>query len=265
MNDQELRKTTAHHMEKVAAPLVDTVWPIYEVGKRKEPHLVGSCVLLRIASHHFLLSAGHVIRAIRKTDLYLGAGDKIPLLGGKYFTTGPADLDLGVFFPDDDVVASVPDSGFITSELLYAVPPEPSREIHLVIGYPRTKQPTRVTKREFDAVPISVTAYSLTASEHLEAGYDPLESVLLEFNKKKVWSAGGRVTASDPIGMSGGGVWNVPELLESPTPRAALAAIQIEWHKVKPQRLLATRIQPCLALIVREVPELDSHLSLFLQ
>ena len=88
-------------------------------------------------------------------------------------------------------------------------------------------------------------------------GYDQSVSVLLGFNKRRVWTELGCKSAPDLYGMSGGGVWYFGGRLSDALSHPLLAGIGIEWLKnVKYKAIVATRIDRILEAIVEKYPEL---------
>jgi hypothetical protein len=266
-DDHMRHRFAAAELGRVTAPLLDAVWPIYRPGRRSPFQHVGSAVLLRISDHYFAVSAAHVLDGARNGKLYMGIGTEVAELGGRFFTTssaGPDKFDLAVWFLDAALVGASGNPGYVTADHIATVPDVVEPDTHVIIGFPHTKQPKKATGRELPAVAITHAGHALTAERIRELGYDPAFHLLIEFDKTKSYGSRGRATSPDPYGMSGGGIWAIPEIFAEPTPETLFTAIAIEWLK-EDKAILATRVQPCLALIAREVPGVAPMLMPLLQ
>jgi hypothetical protein len=91
-------------------------------------------------------------------------------------------------------------------------------------------------------------------------GRNASEQLVLRFDRKDVWRTEERVTAPNLFGISGGGVWHLAPNSGMPLPQAQLAAIAVEWNdKLRPKHVLATRLQPIIALLAhRDTPVRDA-------
>lgn len=266
-NEDGIRHAAVRRIADAAKPIIAVTCPIYGESRRPHPFLVGSGVLMRVGQVEIVITAAHVMAAAVRTHPYLGVGGQVNDFRCKYFSTrSPVDrLDLAVCFLAPGVAGSAPDEDFASPEDVFRVPVTVKRATHLLVGYPHTKQPKALEGNVYAAHPMIHACHSLRPEEHLALGYDPLLSVLVEFEKKRVWQLAGRATAPDPHGVSGGGLWIVPDLFEQiPTP-PKLAAIAIEWHRGTRGRILTTRVQPAIALIARELPEYRNEFLPLLQ
>jgi hypothetical protein len=81
--------------------------------------------------------------------------------------------------------------------------------------------------------------------------------LLLRFDKQDMFRRGHRVVAQDPIGMSGGSVWLMPDLEGSQLALPRFAGILTWWHKGAQKRILATRAVAVVQLLL----ELDADLA----
>jgi hypothetical protein len=83
------------------------------------------------------------------------------------------------------------------------------------------------------------------APETFGAPYNRMDNLVLGFDKVSVRRNGEMVTAPDPVGMSGGGIWACNGLI-SPRPSAPrLVGISTTWLR-KRDAIIATRIGHCL-------------------
>lgn len=266
-DDSMRHRFAAAELGRVTAPLLNAVWPIYCPGRRSPFQHLGSAVLLRIIDHYFAVSAAHVLDRARNGKLYMGIGTEVAELGGRFFSTssgGPDRFDLAVWFLDAGLVAASGNPGYVTPDHIAKVAVLVEPDTHIVIGFPHTKQPKRAAGRELPTVPLTHAGHALATERIRGLGYDPAFHLLIEFDKKKSYGSRGRVTSPDPYGMSGGGVWAIPQIFVEPAPETLFTAIAIEWRR-KEKAILASRVQPCLALIAREVPAVARMLMPLLQ
>ena len=229
------------------------------------PKLIASGLLLEIGESRFLITAGHALDDMREGE------SAVPVNGGLSIVTGAKSrfcsqnstkleddkFDVGVVRLSGSAWESVASSGFLTlGDTALRLPLAPCKDFAF-IGYPATKQ-RRVAKNAI----LQSFQYRLVASGRPPAsyeglGYDQSVSVLLGFNKRRVWSELGCQSAPDLYGMSGGGVWCFGGRLGHASSQPLLAGIGIEWlRKEKDKVIVATRIDRILEAIVEKYPEL---------
>jgi hypothetical protein len=246
----------------MAQPIEDVTCPIYELSDGSIPDPVGSGVLLRLADAVIVLTARHVLAERCGSKMLAGLGARMVQLKGKVLDTAGDrkhdPFDLAVCFLDcsgEGVPAVQPAQLCVASTF--------EQSPHLLTGYPSSRQPTSICSTVL-VQPVTLACKSLAASECGAAGYDPRSSILLGFDRERVWRNGLRLRAPDPHGMSGGGLWAVRDIFGSLLPTPKLVGIAIEWHE-RDRRILATRIRPALELVAREAPDQASCLSHFLE
>ncbi len=262
-----MREYAANELLRVSQPFIDAVWPLYREGDRSPLEHLGSSVLLRAGEEWFLLSAAHVLNERRTRQVYLGLGQDLYELNSRFFSTSDEHgaPDLAVSFLETEFVQAAGNPGHVRAEDVLVVPQKIERTVHVVVGFPHTKQPKGPKKSgELPARPMTHAGHSMLHDKIRDLGYDPSIHVLIEFDKKASYRASGRGMPPHPYGLSGGGVWAVPDLLRISSPMARLAAIGIEWRRDL-KCLVASRVQPCLALIARHRPELLPRLAPLLQ
>jgi len=226
-----------------------------------------SAVLARFGDDHFLLTAAHVLDNFLDYDLYFGSGQKVKFLEGSPICTLPPTgrgrkedkFDLGIVHLSRETVKDMEEGDFlILSDLDILDTPTPSR-FYMFAGYPATRN-KRSIGEEVKAVLYTFLASPGTLKDYQSADLDPTSSLLLRFNKKKLWCPSGPVTGPDIFGVSGGGVWALccrPGVME---PDARLVAIAIEWWHRQQKYVLATKIHIILAVIWNRFPRLRSVL-----
>jgi hypothetical protein len=223
---------------------------------------------VRIEDLFFLLTAAHVLDHARTTIVRVGVGDAIMEIQGRSFTTQlPASgrraddkVDLAVFVPEmEDWPALAPGDYITLDHVLRRIDARPG-QIHIVAGFPRTVQPRRILEGRYSPQAITHAGASADPARLEEALVAPEWRLVVDFDKDQVETAEGTVTAPDPYGMSGCGIWYTPTLFDEPDPKPLLAGIAIEWRR-EHRVIVGTRALLGFAQIARQYPELQSLLD----
>lgn len=184
-------------IEDLAQPIEEVTCPIYELSDGSIPDPVGSGVLLRLADAVIVLTARHVLAERCGSQMRVGLDERIVQLKGKAFDTAGDrkhdPFDLAFCFLDCSGEGGVP--AVQPAQLYVASTLEQSQ--HLLTGYPLSRQPKSICSTVL-AKPVTLGCKSLAASECEAAGYDPRSSILLGFDREKVWRNGRRVRFPDP-------------------------------------------------------------------
>jgi len=241
--------------ERVEAATV----PIY-VSSRPVEH-VGSGVLLKLGEERFLLTAAHVADNRDRGDLYLG-GEQTPVrITGTVTSSKTPDgnrdsdkVDAAVIHLSRETVAHMEDALFLTAGELDVAEPRHD-DFFLVAGYPCSKQRL---PRAGDT--ITAYLYPFVAVSKPETDYDqpldPATHIKLGFSKGEMWRADvGRVTAPDPYGLSGCGIWWLNGYAEAHPNPPQLAGIITEWRP-RAGHLLGSRVNVLLSAVFRVHPHL---------
>jgi hypothetical protein len=266
----------AVRVEPIMARATDTVVPIIVPDNRRNPQVIGSAVLLRLAEQPFLLTAAHVADRGARGGLEVGARERIVPLGGRYFHTTPPDggraadrFDLAVFPLSDAVAADLGAPNFLgPDELRWTERPHVQSTpagTYLLTGFPSSKQPRQPkSDGEFVVRPYQplVQASELDRYESLQV--HPDSHLALALDRSDLQSLSGPKQAPDLHGMSGGGVWRIDHLIGAGEPRAHLVGIMVEYHDSPSHVLLATRIGVALQLIQDEFPSLGTLIRLLI-
>lgn len=250
---QEIAKSAAFTLSKY-------VHPIYVEGKNVTPFLVGSGILLRVAEDVFLITAAHVVDENRDNAIYtIGQFGTTPLEGRFYRNASELKdhsdepFDIGVLHLNAETTIAL---GRVT-ELLpiqcASAQSRPTRRLHLIIGYPHTKN-RKLDFRRKKVFPKTFRYYSLLASakRHVSLGVDTATHLLLDFERRHVMPFGGHdQTAPHPAGVSGGAVWT--NCFGEPK----LVAILTDWkHR---DSFLAVRMSLAIEMIRQVIPQ-SAHL-----
>ena len=88
MHSSLLELTIEANRREAEGRILDRVCPIYGINARRQHQLIGSSVLLRVASRSFLLTAAHVLDKNRDSALYIAGGAEIVALAGSSSRSG---------------------------------------------------------------------------------------------------------------------------------------------------------------------------------
>lgn len=241
-----LNERVEQHMARIAG----VTSPVYFQTRSGASH-VGSAVLLSVAGIKFVITAAHVVNASHQGELFIGAGTTPVRIGGSKTTpklaTGASrdqdKNDIAIIALDEASAERFPETDFLTVQELAPLRTPHHEDYFLVAGYPESKQRLRLRENQIDTGLYPLVAVSQPASEYPLASVSPAENLLLGFNKKETWRRDvGRLTAPDPYGMSGCGVWWLEGYTSPALSPPRLDAIAIEWHRGRRKRILATRI-----------------------
>lgn len=241
----------------------DAVRPIYLQNSRGQFELVGSSVLIRIATQSFLITAAHVMDDAKEQPLFVGGTDSLINPEAQFYSTRKPlsgdrkddKLDLSVVPLSEDIVNKLGHSClFLGLDDIDAHERSEPTSGYIIIGYPGTKQPKQ-KGNQLDYIPMFLGTIGVPFNEYDPCGINPNTNLLLRFTKNRVHNKHRLETAPDPHGMSGGGVWRV----DGSVGRVQLVAIQHEYLH-RGHLILATKIGLCFDVIGYHFPNLRLHL-----
>jgi hypothetical protein len=265
--DTEARIAAALHdtIAGIANPLLDAVCPIYRRGKGGLPALEASSVVSKVGPQHFLLSAAHALAHVPEEPLSVGGAEEIIEIGGLFYRTSPSPtagsdrFDLSVFPLSSEQVAALGPTRVIN---LAEMDPNERTDYrprvgscYLLLGYPASKQPP-LRDNQMAAVPMMPVLQAADPRKYDELGFSPDTHLLLEFERRRMRSGTSEITAPIPRGVSGGGIWCIPNLTSLAPGPARLVAIFTEYHERHHQTLVGVRIGAALTLIAQQFPTL---------
>lgn len=237
---------------------------IYQDTGKPIPDFTGSGVFLRLGPAHFLITAAHVLDWRRAGALYAG-GTTLLELAGRYFITKVPEggsrsddrIDLVVFPLMKQQIQQLGETEWVDEQSIDVTTVSP---YYVLAGFAKSQQPRRPPTPQLVANPLYLAAKKMPETAYAEVGLDPQISLLVEYQKDSSTSEG-PVIAPDPLGISGGGAWAVPNLLDPEEPLTPkLAAILIAWRRMD-DMVVTSRISMILDLIWREAPETRSVIA----
>ena len=238
------------------------VRPLFVPDHKDGPRLIGSSVLVRVGSQHFLVTAAHVFDECRKATLNVGADDLVPITGIGCTTALPpggraADrIDLAVIPILDDRLVN--NCRFVAVDE-FDLDPRARSKLYVAVGYHGREW------RRYDVKSVASPgmAYAgvladLSICEGL--GISESTHLAIRFHRSRVLGSEGVQVAPDPHGMSGGAFWRVDTTAEGSMSNPRLAGIGIEYHGRPIDVLVATRSFLVLEIIRHAHPELRDQL-----
>jgi hypothetical protein len=199
---------------------------------------LGSGILVQYEANYFLITAGHCLKQDKKVILsgILDGREFHNLKGVALVEHGLKEkIDVGIVkLSDESIQACLRNHQFIPqSQILNnSIVKQPAD--YFVAGFPNTKVQIqhRAKKVKKDLAPFLMQ--SRTPEYYQKLIFHPDESLLLRFDKRRstIWSSGEISMAPNPEGMSGCGIWYIPDYfvqnLDNITPM--LSSIFIEYH-----------------------------------
>jgi hypothetical protein len=257
-----VREALYERMPNAAETIGRAVRPIYGVEKGK-PSPVGSCIFLKRASGHFLLTAAHVLdehKGSVKLEFSV-QGEFVPLDGLSAMATKMPDKgrDADAF---DFSVARLPTT-FVEkfSALRYVEAHEISSDIdthgraYMALGFPcsRNKKKIRHDTKIVEGTEALTYGATVLRDEALakKMGISGNEHYFIAYEKRSRDMSGAVVNSVAPIGMSGGalidlGRMSASSLEPSTVYSFKLAGLLIERHH-KERRIVAVKLGTILA------------------
>ena len=224
--------------------------PIFTVGHNSKPDLIGTSVIIELDNKIYLLTAAHVLTSAASMNIIaIGLEGKITPISTEWFFAEQLDgVEFDVAFTELSAELAAEVEALPSSNLLHT---EPNQGEHfcLVNGYPSSKNKPSKALRQ----PSKYASKSYSFVSYLNYDFDQWDDV----NKDPEWhycSAHGRKQGNQaplkPNGLSGGGLWVIPNIAE---PKLYLAGVYIE-HYTHKKVSFSTRIDKVIETIILKRP-----------
>jgi hypothetical protein len=242
------------------------------VKKRGEYHGYGSGVFIKVDDHHFLISAAHVLEANPLSlCVPLGIGNGGVTLQGEINTNKinglrkDDRLDVGIFKLKEDTVSLLCNYyEFLTQNELGVNHLLEIKEQYLTYGFPTSQTLAKYKTTKVTSNPFCFSTWPKASDIYAEMNCKLNENIIIHFdkfgfidtvtNKQRI--------VPDTYGMSGSGLWYVPNQIISPeTPiKKKLVGILTEWYDQNKKVIIATRID-VISELIRQAYNLDLQKS----
>ncbi|MGI2067492.1 hypothetical protein [Shewanella sp. MF08487] len=224
--------------------------PIFTVGHNSKPDLIGTSVTIELDNKIYLLTAAHVLTSAASMNIIaIGLEGKITPISTEWFFAEQLDgVEFDVAFTELSAELAAEVKALPSSNLLHTEPKQ-GEHFCLVNGYPSSKNKPSKTLRQ--STKYASKSYSFVS--YLNYDFDQWDDV----NKDPEWhycSAHGRKQGNQaplkPNGLSGGGLWVIPNIAE---PKLYLAGVYIE-HYTHKKVSFSTRIDKVIETIILKRP-----------
>jgi hypothetical protein len=244
LSDGDIRRVVS----EVDAEISQYSCALFGLDARDRPDLYASCVILECDGVPVLITASHAIDAIEnetRKGVYVGAKD-LTLVPGPFKRSSESE-DGSI-----DIAAIAVSAEFLQDQKMSAWPLRRTAlgrvllisDFGCIHGHPSTKNKQR---RQIDDETKTFKRRHITHADVLAkpADYqrcrkDPEVHMGLRYRKGKN-EEGNRAVPPDPIGISGGGMWVIPDF-NAARARSLLAGIVIEYCENDGLVVFATRI-----------------------
>jgi hypothetical protein len=284
-DDLPLPPNVGAFVQKVQQAAFATIVPastvIYAPRSEKEratPGVAGSGVFLTIAEEHFLLTAAHVAEIGTKYGFGLYVPPGVP--GTKLISLGdttvyasesgsaPEDvLDIAaVHLLPETVPVLKKGHKFVRLQHLDHKDPGTQDVAYVVFGYPQAHMKHTPARKAVATPPLPYQSMIYDGSRGFPPNYDASKHLLLDFQLDENHSnSGKKVSAPDPEGMSGCGIWRMFSFRRgmSSWNSDEIRLVGIEHGRWKSYNVLkGTRIAWAIEAIYRNCPKLRPSIEL---
>lgn len=257
----EISLNIASHIQDALAEIHPAVskftFPLFAADTRGIPDLYASSVLVTVDGYVVLLTAAHAVHEITRTgsDVYLG-GKTITPIKTMFVRTSEDGQD------EFDVAATIIPDEFLQAEAMQALPQSMFSQqpisspphIRCIHGYPVTKNKTSKRANRNTNV---FTKYGLTyagasndvVNDYALYGKHESKHIALRYQRNSRNEIGELITPPNPKGISGGGLWSIPNSFNPQT--LSLDGIAIEFRDKS--LVFATRIDHVVAFVRQSV------------
>ena len=248
-------------MEEAAREILTFTPQLFKKVDDKEPIRIypeASSVLLRVDGVKFLLTAGHVLQNQDYTDIGVVVNDIFYILLGEVKFFNPAEsktndkIDLTVWKLEDSVASDLEQKyNFLDLEQLDLNHSVAQEYRYILTGYPVTRSKI---KKHIDKIKVDPFVYLTKEADkdlYKKMDFEEHSNIILMYDKEiKTFGTKERRHNPKPIGLSGSGLWFLPNFIVEKGQRVPfkLAGIMTEWKKQQ-NVVIATRIHIVTELI----------------
>lgn len=230
-----------------AQQFISSIRPIYGSSENGNPIHIGTCLLMEIENHKYLLTAAHVIDENEYSSLYVGGKSEVILIEGDFHCTmRPEDgrdndhYDFAWLQLSDQLIEKIGNACFAQETQLSYYNGQPEGRLYLALGYPNTKNKKINTPKKSIKPYYMKHASTVNQNEVLrrKLGVSGKDHLFLEYNSKHSKDEEGKIVNSIvPRGISGGALIDMGNIAnpDSYIPNAPcsgqIAGMLIENHK----------------------------------
>lgn len=224
---------------------------------KPEPFATG--VLLQVDDHYFLITAAHVIDGLDPKTVGIMINNTFYILNGTVHYTQlssskqNASIDLAIWLLSSEVVAELKQKySFLQLSEVSAEHVIIDKPQYLVVGFPVTRTKLNLRKAKLAVQPFIFLTNQAEPKLYSKLRFTEQSHILLAYRKAKIknFESGLVVQGPDPHGVSGSGLWFLPEVIVEPEKDVPieLVGIMTEFHS-QLNVLVSTRIHLVLEIL----------------
>jgi hypothetical protein len=243
----------SYAMEETQEVANSCTYPVFVSAGNDKPDLIASSVAIQHKTCIYLVTASHVLNELRgmNSPFYVGVEGKFVAIEGQFTRSVSAsedDFDIAYIRLSDSFVSENKIKFVVEEKILFRRNFE-NFHLALIHGYPCTKN--KQVKALSGGTCFKSFAFSYSGKiDKNYARWAPLrkmEEIHIGMKYGKAKDVKGEVVIPPkPQGISGGGLWIMPDSFKST--ELYLAGIAIEHHK-SPELVFATKIQKVIEFI----------------
>jgi hypothetical protein len=220
--------------------VIRSVLPVF-THERDRPERIGTCLLIRLEGHAFVLTAAHVIDDVQRTKrrFTVAVGGTLFAIQRDRFVTRPEDpTDIGVIPLRRPLVElfSARGAQFLAAEEIDETDRAEGTDIvntlaytYFALGFPASRSQSRIQHAQ-KKIHVKGHAIRLTLAPTVTypTGLSRADHILLDYNSREILLEGRSVNPPAVQGMSGGGIFR---FLRRNPDTTKLVGVLIEHHK----------------------------------
>ena len=209
-------------------------YPIFQWDNNNRPELIATSVAVQLGGSYFLCTAAHVLENRDGRPLFIG-NSKVDKKGSLIGLTGKVVYSKRDFSSETDYdlclidVRPIKDKlHFLNQEKIKIGPLVGRSAIHILLGYPISKnKTTRIVNTDTNEVKTGFQTVAVKVDENIDLsifeGINSRAHIAFNYNVDHL-----KQPLPFPKGISGGGIWHVPNIYD--LRKFYLAGIFIEYH-----------------------------------
>jgi hypothetical protein len=247
-------------IERLEQRILPYTCGLYGIRPNRMPQVVGSAFIVRVHEAEFIVTAAHVLRANRASNLLAGIRTLNPLEGGEVFCSD--DVDVAVIRVLPDLHSALADVARVELDHLDVNDTPEPQMLYTFTGYPASRNKPNLKAKEVTNEPTLITGRTAPPAAYATLGIAPEKHIAIEYGQSE-WRdlRTASIAAPAPQGMSGGAVWRIGTAadLANGILGERLIGVGAEHRN---GMLVGVRIVFALAIIGHVIPEMRSRIPM---
>lgn len=222
-------------INQIQKDLEHFTYPIFQKNRNNRFELIASSVAIKLGGVHFLCTASHVLEKRFSRPLFIGnsktdkKGEFVSIRGNAIFTKQKSELEADFDLCLIDIHKIKNKLNFLNERRIKRGPSISKKGMHLLQGYPLSKNKlTKITNADTNEVKTGYLTIGLKIDETINLSNFEGKNNNTHLGFKYNVDASKQALAC-PRGISGGGIWHIPNIYE--LHNFYLAGIFIEFDK----------------------------------